>query len=192
MSYDLYFADTSVGPSWTQRFAQEQPFDHNPTATAPLDKAEQARKQKLAADLIDTAPDLVIFQFDYKQLAHVTDITLAEAERRFRHLELNAPDGGTGLQVQIHDDWALVSLPYWHDGAAAAAVLAEWWTIVNRLAMSAGYGVWDRQRSCVIDPANDFAACEALYGELREESSLKMLSVATSGVRRPKPWWQFW
>src|SRR5262245_9172379 len=105
MSYDLYL------------FKPEPGVDPLVTAIRLLDEEEQAgeinpgmpdanfeqRKQYLATLLMQQNPALSIFAFGFGQIAAMTGISEAEAQARYRHLELNGPDNGNGIQITLFD-----------------------------------------------------------------------------------------
>ena len=64
-------------------------------------------KRRVADALIAHNPKLEVFQFGYEEIAEFEKITVKQARRKYRHLELNGPEEGTnGIQITLFDDEA--------------------------------------------------------------------------------------
>src|SRR5262249_15141622 len=122
MSYDFHLVPTSLGVDVlaSARALLERDTDEiNPGPPVP-DK--EARKQRLAAALVQHNPYLHPFQFGYAAIADKYGISEHEARIRYRHIELNGPDDGNGIQITIYDDAADITVPYWHQPVQSVQV----------------------------------------------------------------------
>jgi hypothetical protein len=56
----------------------------------------------------------------------IADVDLREDEARvrYRHVELNGPENGNGIQITLYDDNASITIPYWHQPEAPARARA--------------------------------------------------------------------
>src|SRR5262245_19436588 len=127
MSYDLHLVPTSVGVdvlASARALLEEDADEINPGPPVP-DK--EAKKHRLAAALLRDNPDLEPFQFGYTEIAAKYGISEDEARIRYRHIELNGPDDGNGIQITIYDDTADITVPYWHQPAQSVEVFNEIW-----------------------------------------------------------------
>jgi hypothetical protein len=55
--------------------------------------AKVARKRVIVDALMKADPSLEVFQFGFEEIAKFQKISVEEAKLRFRHMELNGPDG---------------------------------------------------------------------------------------------------
>ena len=116
---------------------------------------KEARKQSIAAALINRNPALTVFQFRFAELAASYGISIDEAKIRFRHLELNGPDVGNGIQITLLDDGARLTVPYWHKDDKARVVFSEIWVYLTVIRTTAGYEIHDPQLDRIIDLDSD-------------------------------------
>jgi hypothetical protein len=166
MSYDfrLFLPQPGVDPLVT---AQEEPDEEteeiNPGPPVP---AKEARKQSIAAALMKANPALTVFQFGFDEIARFQGITVEEARVRFRHVELNGPDDGNGIQITLFDDGASVTVPYWHKDEKARAVFTEIWEYLEVIQSVAGYQIYDPQIERIIDLASDLEDAVECYTDV--------------------------
>src|SRR5438876_211965 len=118
MSYDfrLFMPTPDEDPLVTARRDSEE------FSATPRDPKKEALKRRVADALIASNPRLTIFDFGYGEIAKIENISVEEARIRYRHLELNGPDDGSGIQITLFDDEASVTVPYRHEGATGAAI----------------------------------------------------------------------
>lgn len=189
LNYLIYLFTPPVGGDpWAMAMAGP-PQDVDP---GPIDASAEIAKQKLVTALNALDATLGVFPFKHEELARFAEVTVEEAQRRWRHLELNAPNEGTGIQVTLYDTWATISVPYLHDGPAAEVILAKTWEYTRVLASAGGYFAFDRQLDQFLDLEADYDAFFSAYAAGEDESAELMATVAMSGVRRPRAWWRFW
>ena len=189
VNYQIYFfAPPKDGDPWAIAEAGP-PAEADPGTIEP---AAEVAKQRIATALTTLDPTLQVFPFKHEDLARFAEITVEEAQRRWRHYEIAAPSEGTGVQIVLHDAWATVGVPFLHDGPAAEAVLAKTWEYIRVVASMGNYYAFDRQLGRFLDFEADYEAFFAAYIAGEGETSELMASVAMSGVRRPKAWWRFW
>ena len=68
------------------------------------------------------------------------NITVEDAKKKYRHIELNGPTEETnGIQITLFDDEASVTVPFWHQGAAARRVFEEIWSYVEIIEREGGF-----------------------------------------------------
>jgi len=68
----------------------------------------EARKRTLADVVMRLNPLMTALRFQYDKIAEMQKITIEGARRAFRHIELDGPDDGKGIQIMLFDDYATV------------------------------------------------------------------------------------
>jgi GNAT superfamily N-acetyltransferase len=144
-------------------------------AAAPADAQKEARKRQIADALLTRLPSLQLYQFPYHQIASFEGISFEQARDKYRHLELNSPDGGNGISITLRDDEASVSLPFWHETGKAQQTFQEVWVCLETICRQAGYVVYDPQSGRMLELETGLEAALASYTgaarRLREERS---------------------
>ncbi len=191
MSYDLYLIRVTPGATSdeVEALALAAAEEDYPTSDPPPET--EARNQSLVAALRAVNPALEPFAFDYPEIARSKQISEPEARRRYRHTELNGPENGPGVQITLYDDWASVTLPYWHRGAAADAVWDEVWGYLQVLAERGGFTVYDPQLERPLDLSADRPAAQRMYSD-GVAFTARTAAEITAGSTARKPWWKFW
>jgi hypothetical protein len=190
MSYDLWLFPKREGesPESTARvLLADESQELNPGPAVP---EKEQRKEALKRALQAVNPQLEQFPFGYQEIAEFEGITLAEAKRRHRHIELNGPDNGNGIQITLFDDSVSITVPYWHRGEAAQLVFREIAQYINAIQATTGYLTYDSQLERVIDPAMDTDMEEAIAGYTATVH--KLLGAGPGKTTRKKPWWKLW
>jgi hypothetical protein len=188
MSYDFHLVPrTSTGDvvARARALLEAQSEEVNPGPVVP---AKEAKKRQLADALIEANPQLESFAFGYSEIATQFGISEDEARTRYRHIELNGPEGGNGIQITISDDLADITVPYWHRPEAAAPVFDEIWAYLRILERKGDFCVYDPQLDKIIDLAADREAVLARYGRVVAE----MPQIVADSPLVKKPWWKFW
>src|SRR5678815_3828351 len=113
MSYDfaLFVIDGDPTEEYLRISEAGSVDDPNPGPVLPRC---EITKRKLAHSLRTKQPLFDEFVFDHDALARSHRIDRTEAQRKFRHIELNLES--SGLQITLFDDSATVTLPYGHSG----------------------------------------------------------------------------
>jgi hypothetical protein len=120
MSYDIYLFKPRDGESIEDAYERViEGEDGGPTPDT------EALKERLAGALIGYGTGLERFEFDYALIAESYEMTEEDAQTEFRHIELNSPEGGSGVQITIEDESATILIPYWHQADAARGVFDE-------------------------------------------------------------------
>jgi hypothetical protein len=166
MSYDfrLFLPQPDVDPLVT---AEVEPDDESEDINpGPPVTVKEARKQAIAAALTKTNPALKAFEFGFNEIAKSEGITVEKAKERFRHIELNGPEDGNGIQITLFDDTASLTVPYWHKGKNAKLVFAEIWKYLTVIRTVAGYQVYDPQLEVIIDLASDLERAAECYTDV--------------------------
>ncbi len=190
MSYDFQLLRVSDGrdPTEQARAYLESTAEEEVLNPGPPDPAKEERKRALAAALRATNPGLEEFSFDHAEIARLEGITEAEARERYRHVELNGPEDGNGIQIELFDDSATVTVPYWHHATDAEPVFAEIWGYLGVLEREGGYRTYDPQLDRVLELERDRPAALAAYAR-----GLEVTFAAAKQLIEPKrPWWRFW
>jgi hypothetical protein len=163
MSYDfrLFLAQTGVDPLVTARTEPDEESDEiNPGPPIP---AKEARKRAIADALMKADPSLEVFQFGFEEIAKFQKNGVEEAKLRFRHMELNGPEGGPGIQIMLFDDGASLTAPYWHKDNKAKAVFAQIWEYLKVIQRVGGYHIYDPQMECIVSLASDLQKAMKCY-----------------------------
>lgn len=177
MSYDfaLFVIDGDPAEEYL-RFSESGSVD-DPNPGPVLPRCEVA-KRKLADSLRIRQPLLEEFVFEHDGLAKSHRIDQAEAQRRWRHIELNLES--IGLQITLFDDRATVTLPYGYSGDEARDALSLAWDCLKTISSEAGYQVYDPQLGRILDMKGDFDPVVELYNGT--------ISAVNKTLRRP--WWK--
>lgn len=190
MRYDLYLVRPDGDPSAAAaRAAAVLEGDADP---GPLRPEAEGWKQGLAATLTELDPRLQVLPLDFAALAELSGLDEAEARRRNRQLELVGPDDGSGVEVTLLDDAAVVSLPRGLTRDRAARAWRETWSLLEVLARCGGLAVWDPQLRRPLALGTDIGAAMDEYdgGAGRAKAPGALLAGAASAASRP--WWRFW
>ena len=168
--------------------AAEEASELNPGESNPT---KEEAKRRLVAALQAVNPLLEAFPFNYVELARLNNISEQEAKRRFRHVELNGPEDGNGIQITLFDDTASITIPYWHHGRDAEEVLRETWSYLEVLEHEEGFQAYDPQLERLLSLRMDFNAVLGKYAEGVRFTD-KISADISTGSRQQKPWWRFW
>lgn len=188
MSYDiiLFKPREDEDPLTTAR----RDNDLGELPVTPPDPSKEALKQKVASSLMPANASLEPFKFNYEEIAKIERISAERAKLKYRHIELNGPDDSNAIQIQLYDDQAFVTVPYWHDGAKAEAVFKEIWEYLNIIQRETGYVAYDPQRDAILDLSQGYTQALSLYtGTQAVMTDLPNIVQASAKKRR---WWQFW
>ena len=182
MSYDLHLLRPRPGESVEETATRDADED---SPASPPDPQKEELKRRVAAALISQDKALAIFRFDYKEIARLQKISVADAQLRFRHIELN--DDATGIQITLLDDEAGVTVPYWHTGEKAQAVLRRLLAHADTICKETGFVAYDPQLGRVVTSA-DLDAVAAVY--VAQVHALR--DRYPSAAKSKRPWWKFW
>lgn len=207
MSYDFRLCLPQPGRTREEIATADAPEEG---ATAPV-PAKEERKRRVAAALRARNPALTPFAFGIEEIAKFRKITVEEAKREYRHIELNGPDNGNGIQIMLFDDEASVTVPYWHQGAVARQVFEEIWSYLKIIEREGGFFTYDPQLGRVLDLGKDFRPALEAYDKVsRDMASRYPANAAGAGAttvpKAPPPapalapsppqsakrWWEFW
>jgi hypothetical protein len=189
MSYDIELIRRDSFASfedWAGR-----PLEDEETANpGPPDPAKEREKQRLAAALREANPALEPFQFGFAEIAQAQGISIDEAQLRWRHIELNGPDDGNGIQITISDDLVSITIPYWHQGEAAQRAFDKIWSYLRILQDVGGLTAVDPQIEKFLDLSTDQPAVLARYSAVVARIPETIPDAEQRSKR--KPWWKFW
>ena len=184
MSYDIYLFKPRDGESIEDAYERViEGEDGGPTPDT------EALKERLAGALIGYGTGLERFEFDYALIAESYEMTEEDAQTEFRHIELNSPEGGSGVQITIEDESATILIPYWHQADAARGVFDEVLQYLKVFEREAAYVAYDPQLEKPLDPSTDLAEAIAVYSGVTE--TIPFTSSEADPEDR-KPWWKFW
>ena len=188
MSYDLTLFRVAEGEDVADVFLRRaQAADADDPNPGPGREEWEAEKRAWMRELQGCVPGFEAFAFDYAAIAQAGGISEAEARRRWRHIELS--DDATGLQVTLYDESADVTLPYWHEGEAAARAFEQMFRCAEVLAGAAGFAVFDPQLDQRVD-AGSAADRGAALGRYLQAKHAVERAIAMRGEK--KAWWKFW
>lgn len=188
MSYDIF----------CYKSKSSQPDEEEADAVIEADTNKWAQKEKntsvkleLVKALTQFNPRLEAFDFDYGEIAKLTETTIEEAKKKFDHIEINSPDGDIAVQLIIYDHHVHISVPYWYKGEDARNLFQLLKSYIKIIRDTAGYFIWDPQTGEVYDPAvNGF---EGLKKYLSVSEHLEEIVGSNKPIPvQAKPWWKFW
>jgi GNAT superfamily N-acetyltransferase len=134
--------------------------------TTPPDPQKEALKRRVADALIAQNSHLRLCHFNFDQIARFEHISAEEARRRHRHLELNGPEDGNGVQIILRDDEATATVPFWHTGEKAAEAFLELWRYLEIIRRETGYLVYDLQIGRMLAPIEDCTEALVRYNQI--------------------------
>lgn len=180
MSYDLHFFKPVDG---------EDPHDtlrRNDEGEPPLPTPEStARKNAAVKALLASNPKLETFHPDLDALAEIHDISPEAAAERFSHVEISEPEIGNGIQIILYDHCVDMSVPYWHSGPEAEAVLREMAGYARILMEHTGFRMYDPQSDGFLESPGDILKAAGVMGDIADH-------LASGTLSAKKPWWKFW
>lgn len=150
MSYDLYALPIGEDDDPADVLAAVMDF-------APDDEGDRwtaeakARAEATAKALIALNPQLEPYTFDFAAIAEFEKITEAEARERNQRIELNGPEGGSPVQIELESDHASISCPYWYSGDEARAKIGEMLSYLATIESTTGWRAYDPQLGRMID-----------------------------------------
>lgn len=185
MSYDIYLFEVKEGENALKKAESILTSESEELNLGEPDQDKEKRKQMLKFALIEKNPKLQKFDFGFEEIAKIEGISTEEAKVRFRHLELNGPEDGNGIQIMLYDDLATVTVPYWHEVEEAKKVFEEIWTYLEVIQDKAGYVIYDPQLERILKLSTDFADSLSSYARVVEH-------IRAGCNKGKKPWWKFW
>ena len=105
-----------------------------------LDPAVETRKRKLADLLLQMKSDFKEFNIRHEEVAAIDKISVDEARRKYRHIEINGP----AVQFTVFDQYIALVVYSKIDAEELDAVLAA-------LSTEGGFVLFDPQSDVVID-----------------------------------------
>jgi hypothetical protein len=189
MSYDLYLFRPVRGEAPEETVERLFFSDSEEINPGSPDPEKEERKKKIARSLIELNQGLRGFQFEYQEIAKMENITKEEAEVRYRHLELNGPDDGKGIQITLFDDQATITVPYWHSGDAARGALDEINRYLELLRRQWGFSVYDPQMECILDTSKHY---DEILNSYSDGVQFTKKVAAEYANEKKKPRWKFW
>ena len=150
----------------------------NAAVFAPVDAVKEATKLRVGTALAARFPDFEVERFGYE---HIT-------RSPSRYFEINdLGDDSFGVQIQLFDDEAALTIPYWHEGAKAEACFAQVWEIIGVICHETGYAIFDPQMDRTLNEGENFDAALQTYAKLMRKVSR---DPDLGGRKPPKPWWK--
>ncbi len=188
MTYDLHLRPRENPDASLRAYAHDD-TELPPFNPGPIDARREAWKRRLRDALRAHEPQFKQFAFDWSEIARAASISEEEARVRYRHIELNLPDDDpTGILVTICDYDVFITVPYWHQRAAAIAVFARVARICERLEDVGDLETHDPQLDRVVKLNVELN--ESLEEYIRVVACLPQ--IIGSRTPAPKPWWRFW
>jgi hypothetical protein len=188
MSYDLWSFPVASGEDPLVVAQRLQAAEEGESTPGDADPAMEARKKALADAIIAQNPEMKPFALQYDQIAEMEKITVEEAKKRFRYIELDAGEGGNGIQITLYDVCATVTAPYWHQGEKAEVVFREMWEYLQILHKRGGFVTYDPQLERMLCLDRDLQdAVQRYAGVVRQ-----VKGPSPGNAKGSKPWWKFW
>jgi hypothetical protein len=189
MSYDLYcYRPKSDTPNATEAEALIESLNADEEGGI-VTTSSLVTREKLVAALVEHNPRLEPFRIDYAKIAESQNISEAEARARFRHVELNAPEGDLAVQLTVYDDHVFITIPYWYQGEAADRVFKELSGYLRVAREAAGLFAYDPQTGVAFDPAKTNLTDHEQYESIVRDLPKIAAQAASDST---KPWWKFW
>jgi hypothetical protein len=172
MSYDikLFMPKENEEPIVTARRDIEM---EEPPMSKP-DPDKEALKKKVASALMKANPRLEKFSFDYREIARFKKITIEEAKSKYRNIELNEPEGGNCVQIELYDNQAFITVPYFHKNQKAEIVFKDIWNYMKIIQRETGFVAYDPQADMILDLSQGYTQALEVYRNVNVK------------------WWQFW
>ncbi|MFE8986516.1 hypothetical protein ACFYMI_01640 [Streptomyces collinus] len=150
MSYDIYFLNRRDGQSWDE------------VLEAMEDAAEDS--EPIPAHLLE-AWDRIVPQVQ----TLLGEVEVTEYEQESRDLS----HSGTGIDLSVFGDEVTVTVPYWHAGDDAAAVLGQVSALAAIVEMETGLTAYDPQteRPLVKPPEDSIGLMSRITEVLRSRYS---------------------
>ena len=92
-----------------------------------------------------------------------------------------------GAQIQLFEDEAFLTVPFWHTGEKAAACFRQTWDLMRIVCGVAGYAVFDAQMDRALADGEGIEAALAAYTKAMTRVSR---DPALGGRKPAKPWWK--
>lgn len=144
----------------------------------PIDQAKEAGKLKIAKALVARHPALEVMREGYDR----------GAPSRLRCFEINdLGDDSFGVQIQLFDDEATLTVPFWHTGDKATACFMQVWDFMRVICETAGYAVFDPQMDRALEDGEPIDAALAAYTVAMKRVSK---DPDLGGRKPPKPKWK--
>jgi hypothetical protein len=176
MSFDLLLVRMPAGASEEEIGDAAMAAAEAELPDTPPDPATEAQKRALADAMLATFPELHEDEFDYPEIALSQGMTERDARRRYRWIQLNGLWDGAGIEIDLYDGWASMSMPFGRPEYAEAD-MAEMWRYLEVLVREGGFVVYDPQGANVVDVE------AGPHGTLGIEKT----------QREPRrSWWRFW
>ena len=189
MSYNVYLLQPTPGEEPLATVRAKLNVETEVINPGPPNAEAEVRKQQLTRALIDENPSLEPFEFGYGEIARIDGISEEEARVRYRHVELNGPENGTGIQITLYDNDASITIPYWHEPDQARLVFEEVWRYLRVLKDSGGFFAYDPQLDRVVDLNVDLPDVIREYGRIVAKIP-EIIEQGKSQLKRP--WWKLW
>lgn len=189
MSYDIFCYKSKSG----------RPDEYEAHAVIEADNDKWANREKDASTklsivraLIQLNPRLEAFDFDYGEIAKLTEATIEEAKNKFDHIEINTPDGDISVQLTVFDNHVYINVPYWYKGDHAKQLFQDLKSYIKIIREASGYFVFDPQTGQVFDPTKNSFDGLSKYLSVSEhfEDIINGENIVQTQTR--KPWWKFW
>ena len=184
MSYDLalYMVPEGMDPD----FAIGALTDRDPAypELLELNALSYEKRRVVVAALMEANPLLEAWPAHYAPDAQPAE----DEEGRASHVELDAGERGTPVQISISGNQAGLSVAYGHTGEKARETFRDVWRYLEILQRETGYSTYDNQIGRKLDLERDFEDVVGAYSG----SSAKLPSLIRESERKNRPWWKFW
>jgi len=145
VSYDFILLHRQPGQSWDEVLeATERRVEQE--TDPPFSPSARAWAERIADRLQAIDPQLERFTSQHS-------------------IDLDRPDN-TGVQVSLFEHELAVTVPYWHTGRAARAVMELVWTYLAILEQETGWETYDPQLGRGLDRARDLEVVSGSHADM--------------------------
>lgn len=188
MSYDFCLFQLQPGQDPVEKYMSLDDEEK----VIPPEPQKELRKKKVAEALVSHDPSLNIFGFDYSEISKVTHLSEEEAKLKYRNIEVNTPDDGPGIQIELNDDHFSLTVPYWHTGGKAGEVFTHIWQYLEIMQNETGFVVFDPQLGKVLNLSDGYEQAVNIYGNVLTTVNNSIAKrILPAPVKKAKKWWQF-
>lgn len=183
MSYDikLFKPEPDIDPLTSAQREEEE----EQQTLLELDPVQEALKLRIVTALTATNSQIQPMWPDYEKIAAHEKTTPDSARLKHRWIELNDNNDRSGIQIQLFDHEAFISVPYWHDDLQAETVFHQIWEYLRIINREAGYVAYDPQLDEILDLNQDYSESLQSYAGTRQAVADQLPGI-TIGDTSPK------
>jgi hypothetical protein len=125
----------------------------------------EMHKKAFAEVLLRECSSLTRDEPRFDEIAKRENLTLMEAQKRFRQIELRSLTPDLGITISIYDELVFVSMAWWEHLEDREKAVTEAWKCLTAIQEISGYEIYDIQRSRRLDISKDRNSVLEVYNE---------------------------